>query len=162
MSDQKIGTKLQKHEELAIDQDTPWGDDYLERANAAQVLGRVLLTIEQPFVVAINSPFGTGKSFFVKRLLQQFRNEDQVALYFNAWEKDNQGQPLLSFVGELQSQFSEHYGIKKDRKSMKALVKGAGNLVLRRGIPTAARIATAGILGDEDVKELGNLSKEII
>lgn len=162
MSDQESGAKLRKHEELAVDLDNPWGDDHLDRANAAQVLGRVLLTIEQPFVVALNSPFGTGKSFFTKRLLQQFRNEGQIALYFNAWEKDNQGQPMLSFVGSLLNQLSEHYGVTKSSPTMKSLAKRAGSLVLRKALPSAARILTMGLISDEDIQEVGQVGNELI
>ncbi|MBL4690925.1 MAG: hypothetical protein JKY68_05610 [Rhodospirillales bacterium] len=64
-----LETNLRKHEEQDIEHSQPWGDDKLERKQAAQILGRVLLSIEQPYVVAINSPFGTGKSFFVNRLI---------------------------------------------------------------------------------------------
>lgn len=162
MIDSETEIKLRKHEEKGISEDTPWEDDHLEREKSAQVLGRILKTIEQPFVVAINSPFGTGKSFFVNRLVQQFRNEGQVALYFNAWEKDGQGQPLLSFVGELQKQFSEHFGITKKRKSMKAVLKGAGNIALRKGLPIAARVTTAGFLGDDEIKAMGQAGQELV
>lgn len=158
---QEPKVKLRKHEEQKIDTLEPWSDDHLERAEAAETLGHVLLSIEQPFVVAINSPFGTGKSFFVNRLIQDFKNKNHVALYFNAWEKDNHGQPLLSFVGELQKQL-EGYGIKKDRKVVKNVVERAGSLFLRKGIPAAARIATAGVVGDEDIKDLGQFGAELI
>jgi|GEM_PF-702905 len=162
MTEQTTEIKLQKHEELEVSKEAPWVDDYLDREKAGKVLGQVLQTIEQPFVIAINSPFGTGKSFFVNRLVQQFQNEGQVALYFNAWEKDNQSQPLLSFVGEIQKQFSKNYGISKTRKSMKAVVKGAGNIALGKGVPALARIFTAGVLGDDDIKALGQVGQELI
>lgn len=162
MAELSKNIKLRKHEESAIDSSDPWAGDCLERWKAADILGRVLRTIEQPFVVAINAPFGTGKSYFVQRLLQQFRNEGQVALYFNAWEKDNHTQPLLSFVGELQVQFEQHYGIKKTRKSMKALTKGAGIYALRKFVPGLVRVATAGVIGDEGIKGLSNAAEELI
>ncbi len=79
-----------------IDPKDPWRDDKLGRQEIAKRLTGIVQGQAAPFVISVDGRWGTGKTFLLKRWRQ--------ALYYNAWEDDFAGDPLLSIVGQL----SEH------------------------------------------------------
>lgn len=87
---------------------------------------RLLDSIKSNFSIAIDNDWGTGKTFFVKEVkmildaynehsydyelsnLERIKNvidikniDLHLAVYYNAWEKDNQKSPLLSLIYEI-------------------------------------------------------------
>lgn len=87
---------------------------------------RLLDSIKSNFSIAIDNDWGTGKTFFVKKVkmildaynehsydyelsnLERIKNvidikniDLHLAVYYNAWENDNQKSPLLSLIYEI-------------------------------------------------------------
>ena len=58
-----------------VNKEQPWKDDELERQKIAKIIAKILATTNQPFVVSIDAPYGTGKTFLVTRLYYQLLNE---------------------------------------------------------------------------------------
>jgi hypothetical protein len=90
--------------------------DYIARNSQLSVLMGFINSLEGSTVVAIDSPWGTGKTIFVKQLeilnqdaeyeapsliddavLQRFRERNDV-YYFNAWESDFIDDPLQALI----------------------------------------------------------------
>ena len=88
-------------QESEISSDNPWHDDVLDRAALASSLTSIIATPGSPLVLSIHGPWGTGKTFLLKRWHKDLQNNDFRALYFNAWEDDFCDDPVLAILGQL-------------------------------------------------------------
>ena len=134
---------------LEIPQDEPFRHDALDRQPSVEAVARLIEELQGPFVLAIDSPWGTGKTTFVQLLKAVLESKDYSCLYFDAWKTDFSTDPLVAFLGEIGTQISSE--IKKDSNFQKA--KKIGSQLVKRAIPVAAKIATAGILDLDAVTE---------
>ena len=64
-------------------------------------LTNILDRVETPFVFTLNSPWGTGKTFFIGKWEEYLNSHQYKTFTYNAWEHDFTGDPLVSFVSEL-------------------------------------------------------------
>ena len=128
-----------KIEEQVHDPKNPWDDDVLDRKKIADRLTSIVRGQEVPFVISVDGRWGTGKTFLLKRWRQDLENQGWQAIYYNAWEDDFAGDPLISVTGQL----SEH--LKKG--SLWAKARKLGRLVAPFVQPVAstASIATTGV-----------------
>src|SRR2546423_5429406 len=90
-----------KPAQVEIPEDSPFKNDLLEREQNAKVLSQFVARLTEPFVLAIDSPWGSGKTTFLRMWLQSLRNQEFPCLYFNAWENDFSDSPLISLIGEI-------------------------------------------------------------
>ena len=87
-----------------IPKDAPFKHDRLERQEPAEVLTRIVSRIEGPCVLALDAPWGYGKTTFLKMWEAWLRQEAQgfpVVAFFNAWETDFTNHPFLALSSEL-------------------------------------------------------------
>ena len=126
--------------EPAVDPDDPWHDDVLDRKEIADRLTSIVRGQEAPFVISLDGRWGTGKTFLLKRWAQDLRNQDPKwqAIYYNAWEDDFAGNPLLSITGQL----SEHLGKEKFSEKVRGVL---GKLV--RPAYFAGSVASTATIG---------------
>ena len=92
-----------KHHEIIPKPDNPFAECKLEREPYARVLTDIVSTYADGFVLAINNEWGTGKTTFVKMWQQHLKNEGFQTIYFNTWENDFDGNPLVAIMSELKS-----------------------------------------------------------
>jgi predicted KAP-like P-loop ATPase len=97
-----IEQKLVKNADGRLNNKNPWADDKLQRKAVADRLTKILNTVTQPFVVGLDSQFGSGKTFFIKRWARQLKNDGANVVYFNAWETDFAHDPLMAFLATLE------------------------------------------------------------
>ena len=95
---------LKKLPELEIVKSNPFINDKLARFECAENLTNLIQATSEPFVLSINSPWGNGKTTFIKMWAQYLTNRGHPCVYFNAWENDFSDDPLISFISEI-----EHY-----------------------------------------------------
>lgn len=140
---------LLKNVESELDAANPWADDMLGRDAVAHKLNTILFTVNQPFVVSIDAPFGGGKTFFIKRWAQQLKADGAHVVYFNAWETDFAHDPLMAFLATLDDNFFKGSPIAKDAED----AKKAGKALLKSMAFNILETATVGIVKAEDWKE---------
>lgn len=145
---------------IKIEADDPFKFDCLNRKDGAEILTDFVASLDGPFVLAIDSPWGTGKTTFLNMWLQYARNKKFQTLYFNAWENDFSDSPLVSLIGELGDgilalQLDE--GQKKLARKIFKKAKNAGAALVKTALPTVIKLATSGLI---DV-EVANLAEEI-
>lgn len=90
----------------AVDE-APWQDDLLNAQSVTSHLGRytkALIAGGEGAVIALNGGYGTGKTFVLERWLKEMKDKGQVALYYNAWENDDDDDPLVSLLELLASE----------------------------------------------------------
>lgn len=90
-----------KHSDILIPQDDPFKNCKLDRQQYADALTGIINNYEDNFVLAINSPWGTGKTTFVKMWDIYLQNNGYDTLYLNAWENDLLTDPTIAILGEL-------------------------------------------------------------
>lgn len=107
-----------KHRDLLIDPKQPFLNCKLKRESYADVLTKIVLNYADGFVLAINNEWGSGKTTFVKMWQQKLNNQNFRTLYFNAWENDYEGEPMVALLAELQS-----LNLKENSKTFKKVLK---------------------------------------
>ena len=88
---------LFKNPDSIVSKEDPWCDDLLDRKHIAKLLTNIISSLTQPFVIGIDSSFGSGKTFFIKRWAEELKNNDANVIYFNAWESDFSDDPLMAY-----------------------------------------------------------------
>lgn len=137
-----------KHVEIDIPEDAPFVNCKLDRSKYADVLTKIVDVYPKGFTLAINNPWGAGKTTFVKMWQQQLKNAGYRTIYFNAWENDFSDDPLVAIMSELQRLTSK--GNEARFKSM--LQKGAD--LSRHILPALAKAAINKYVNSEDLKDI--------
>ena len=125
--------------EPEVDADSPWRDDKLHRWEVADRLTSIARGQEVPFVISVDGRWGTGKTFLLKRWQRDLEKQGWQAIYYNAWEDDFAGDPLLSITGQL----SEH--LRKGTFWTKARTLGRLVAPFVKPVASTALLATTGI-----------------
>jgi len=133
------------------DPNDPWASDKLDRQKLTIPLNSFLSQTPGPFVIAIDSGWGSGKSLFLQMWADDLRHiQGKPCLDFNAWEHDYTDDPLIPFLDELMA-FSEqvaakvgsvHTLIEKLRRKSLSIVKMAPKSLLKI---TLKYLATKGV-----------------
>lgn len=145
-----------KPKKLVIPTDNPFAEDKLSRSQSADVLTQLVSTIREPFVLAIDSPWGTGKSTFINMWMAQLKAKGFPCLCFNAWDSDFTGDPLVSFIGEmrvgldLSSKNTETPTVAEAYFSKGKQLLGT---LARKSAPWAIKVLTQGALDLEGIKD---------
>lgn len=96
---------IQKHHEKTLEeiknQAHPFEDDLLERKEIANHLVQIIKNTKSPFVFNINSPYGTGKTFFLTRLKVLLEQEKCTSVLYNSWESDWENNPFVAILEEI-------------------------------------------------------------
>ncbi len=134
--------------EFQVHKDNPFAGDALQRGESAEMLTRLILTLNEPFVLAVDSPWGTGKTTFLRMWMQQLSNSGYPCLFFNAWETDYNNDALIALMGEVEVGIGDiNVGQKQKTKAKEQFTKAKklGVSLVKRSIPTAIKIATSGM-----------------
>lgn len=130
--------------EVEIPEQDPFKNDLLGRQEPAEVLTQMLRSIEGPCVLAVDAPWGAGKTTFLNMLARHLRNQEFPVVQFNAWETDFTSDPFLALSEELTNGVREYtVGPLSDEIEK---VKSAAKDVVRLAVPSVIRLATAGLL----------------
>ena len=135
-----------KSPEIEIVPQEPFSNDQLDRSESAHILTQFVSSLNGPFVLCINSNWGTGKTTFVKMWQQYLKNHDYHCLYFNAWEHDfSITDPLIPFIAEMQSEITSTLNENQTQiRDKLEKAKEIGGSIARRAIPVAIKALTSG------------------
>ncbi|MFA6010146.1 MAG: P-loop NTPase fold protein [Desulfobacteraceae bacterium] len=144
-----------KNNEIKVVKGSPFRYDVLERKESAEALTEFVTSSNEPMVVCIDAPWGQGKTTFLRMWEQHLKDNAIPTLYFNAWKNDFSDDALVCLIGEISASISE---ISKSGDESKAReyfnkAKGLGITLLKRSVPVAAKIATAGALDLDKLTE---------
>ncbi|MDQ7735797.1 P-loop NTPase fold protein [Halomonas sp. SpR1] len=123
-----------------------WEGDLLGRAEVAEFLQNLLENDNDDIkVVNIDSPWGTGKTFFLERWCKHLSDERGV-VYFNAWEKDYTGDPFISLVSAIRDQLKVQRSMSGDiEDTIKDFTTKAKNIFLSTA-PGLTKLVSKGLL----------------
>ncbi len=138
-----------KNEESIINKENIWEGDLFNRKELASIYTKLIQSIIQPYVVSINSSYGSGKTFFLKRWAEELRQNKESVVFFNAWDCDFVEKPLLPFLYNFLQQLKEQglvkYNFKED-------IKNCGDITVTC-LKNFIDVASSGIINIDDLKE---------
>lgn len=147
-----------KPDTLRIPPDDPFAEDRLIRSQSANLLTELFSTIREPFVLAIDSPWGTGKTTFLKMWMALLKSKGFTCLSFNAWDSDFTGDPLVSFIGETRSALDVSSKDADSATAVKEYVSTAKKLLetlAKKSAPLAIKLLSQGLLDLQGLKDTG-------
>lgn len=151
-----INTRIMDKE---IASENTFEDDFINREKEVKNLTALIEHIVGPSTISINSPWGTGKTHFVKMLKRYLSQEKNLkCIYFNAWESDYVQDPLVPFLAHMDEVFSEGTNEKWNT------VKEIGLNLAKRSLPILVKVATTGVidLDKEYEKAIGSFSEGLV
>ena len=130
--------------EINIGKDGFEGHCKLGRKEMGEKLSSLLSAIEDPIVVALDAPWGSGKSHFLKcwcgAHVHEFSHKDDIVVYFDAFKHDYLDDPLIALTARLNDKLTPEKGAEKILDKLKSAASIAAKPLIR--ITFAA--ATAG------------------
>lgn len=136
-------------EDIEVPPESPFANDDLGRKPVVEFLASLIGRLDGPFVLAIDSPWGTGKTTLVRMLAAELQRQDFQCVQFNAWKVDYVTDPLVALVssvdrvslGDVSAEAAFHESIGKVKKVVRVIAK--------RTMVAGAKVATFGILDAE-------------
>ena len=143
--------------DIEVPQDHPFENDLLGRKKSIEVLTNIVRSIDGPCTLAVDAPWGAGKTTFIRIWAQVLRNQDFPVVSFNAWETDFSNDPFVALSEEV-ARGLQAYSDDSLRYKIDNLRKRASEVAIR-AVPGAVRLATAGVLDLNPLfeKETGNI-----
>ena len=136
--------------------------DIFGRKPFADQLTRIVRALEDPSVLLLDSPWGTGKTTFVKMWRGELAKSEVPSVYFDAFANDYQEDAFLAVAGQIiaeaESLAPRQTKILKTFKRRALETAKIGRASLRVGV----RAATAGFVEGEDLeKAAGEITKDV-
>jgi hypothetical protein len=133
----RLVAMLIKPIELEINPDAPFDNDAFDRKDVVEALVTLIGRISGPYVIAIDAPWGSGKTTFLRMLSACLRKQTHPCLEFNAWETDFADDPLIAFVGELDRLVRDISPDEAERNELWNKTKRTAASVAKRAVPAA-------------------------
>lgn len=140
-------------DDLEVPAENPFRHDALDRKPLVEFLSSLVKRLNGPFVMALDSPWGTGKTTLVRMLMADLQGKGFQCTYFNAWKVDYVTDPLVALVSSIDriDLGTEEAG--SNFKSHLKTVKKVTTLVAKRGLMAATKALTLGALDIEEEYE---------
>lgn len=136
--------------ELEVPPDNPFLHDALDRKPLVEFLASLIGRLEGPFVLALDSPWGTGKTTIVKMLQAKLATDQFQCVYFNAWRVDYVADPLVALVSALDDIHLTDAGAESVFRGHLKTAKKITSAVAKRVVVAGVKAATLGILDIEE------------
>lgn len=130
-----------------------WEDDLLDRRRYADFLTNFIdnkVDVNQPgMVMALDAPWGLGKTFFITRWAKQLRETHHAVVVFDAWQNDSSENAVVSFMAELRAGLKPTIdSLRLDTATEIAIKSKSKDLTnkLRRATWSTAKVVGTGVL----------------
>ena len=146
---------LEKPLKIEINNDNIFLNDKMNREVTVKLFTNLISTLNQPFTICLDAPWGGGKTTFIEMWSKYLEKENFITLHFNAWENDFTNEPFISLVSEIGEQLSTKNPeeISTFDKQKKTIFEKGGELV-KKTIPLAVKLATLNTLEIDDLKDI--------
>ena len=147
--------------EIEVPEDEPFKYDKLKRKPCANTfISLIKLYSSTGCVISLNGDWGTGKSTFIKMLIQVLKNEGGHPLYFNAWENDYVSDPMIALLAELKE-------LNAQSSKWKDVIANGGKILASIATSTVKtivknRLGIDSTVVSTGIDELGKLIKDDI
>ena len=115
-------------------------------------LANLVCNLEDPLVIALDSPWGSGKSTFVQQWAGLLRRRHIPVILFDAFANDHQDDAFVALAGEITALAEAKREAASDFLSK---AKKVGRVLTPLTVRALMRAATLGLLATEDLESLG-------
>ncbi len=128
---------------INVPSNKPFEHDLLNREKQCEELIRVIEDAQTPYVLAIDAPWGSGKTTFL-RMMQAVCKEHEIPnVFFNAWQADFNNNALASMIAEIATSDQWKKQIKDQiKKGAKKLLSLKGIAAASKAVPGASSVGT--------------------
>ena len=148
--------------EIAEDEGFSRDKDIFQRSGFGEGLLNLVTTSEDPLVILLDSPWGTGKTTFIKMWAGELRKRGLPVIYFDAFENDHVDNGFVAIAAEV---IRLSQALKKTKApAYKKFVKKAGRLggiLLRTSARIGVKAATLGAIDVADFESLKTVAEDI-
>jgi hypothetical protein len=131
--------------------------DLFGRAQFASGLTTLLSKVSEPVVLALDAPWGAGKTVFLKMWAGELRKQGFPVVYFDAFQHDFADDCFIALAGEVIALADSVAPNKRRDDLVRSAVKVA-KVLARSGLKLGVKTATLGAL---DLADLGDAAKDI-
>lgn len=135
--------------------------DIFNRKPFGEALLNLIQNTEDELVLALDAPWGEGKSTFTRMWQGLLAEKNVPHVYFDAFENDYQTDPFLAISSEIYSLIDEED--EENHREFKEKATSALKVVGRAGLRIGIKALTAGVLDEtvlEDTESIKDVSKE--
>lgn len=141
--------------EVDTSNNDPFQEDQLGRKKTAEILAQLVSSIEGQCVLAIDAPWGAGKTTFLKMWTKYLRDERNFSVIeFNAWETDFSADPFVTLSSELTNGLEEYKYVDESKiEELKNAFKKVFKIVFKQIVLNSIKFATSEIIAPSQLKE---------
>ncbi len=144
-----------KFPEPEIPEDGFSGIDIFGREKTADFILNLATGVEDNMTLALDAPWGSGKSFFLKQFKKKAEQQGFPCIVFDAFKNDITDSAFAAISGEIVSELNETEGISGQVKAgFKNAAAGAGKLLLKGALNAGVSFATAGLCSADNIQKL--------
>lgn len=140
---------------IKVPPNKPFEHDLLNREEQCEELIRVIKDAQTPYVLAIDAPWGSGKTTFLQMMQVVCKDHGIPNVFFNAWQADFNNNALASMIAEIATNDQWKDQIKKGAKNLLSL---KGILAAIKAIP---QLESIGELAEELMKNYDPVDEHI-
>jgi len=144
--------------ELAEDEGFTPEKDIFSRKPFGEALLNLVENTDDELVLALDAPWGEGKSTFIQMWRGLLQENDIQSIYFDAFKNDYQSDPFIAIAGEIYHLIDE--ADTDEKNNFKEKSASALKIVGRIGLRVGIKALTAGVL-DESVLEGSDAGSEV-
>ena len=130
---------------MKVNPESPFEGDALSREQSCNDLADFIAEAETPYILAVDAPWGAGKTVFARMLQAVCIRRNLPTVFFNAWEADFHNDALAAMIGEMSGELKSEALADTVRETGKALLSCDMAVT---ALKTVASAAGAGALVD--------------
>lgn len=115
-------------------------------------LTNLVTNVDQPLVLTLDGPWGSGKSIFAKQWAGELRKRGLPVILFDAFANDHQEDAFIALSAEIVAQVKGQEDTKPLLDEFVARAKKAGTILTPVVANAVLRTLTAGLASGEDLK----------
>lgn len=141
--------------EVSLEEGFSAEKDIFGRKPIADGLTRIISSVGQPLVIALDGDWGSGKTTFLRFWAGELRRAGYPVVFFDAFQNDYADDAFIALAGEVFALLeSENKGRSKIAKTFANKAVGAGKVLLRSSLKVGIKAATMGALNAADFEDL--------
>jgi hypothetical protein len=148
--------------EIADDEGFTPTKDIFQRSRFGEGLTNLVSSSDDPLVIVLDSPWGSGKTTFIKMWAGHLRKNGFPVIYFDAFEHDHVDNGFLAIAAQV---LSLSTSLKKSKtpahKNFLKKAARAGGVLLRTGAKIGVKAATLGAIDAADIAGLQSVADDI-
>ena len=104
----------------------PFANDSLGRKESIEILTHLVQSVEEPCTIAVDTPWGTGKTTFLNLRAQYLHINKFAVVKFSAWENDFFDDPFVALCSELMATENSRIDTAEFKKAVVKVIKYIG------------------------------------